>query len=132
MFRILSIGVCAIASRCGLEPLIQVAEYSIALLIFAVAIWLPGYAIERFFFRQSDLGALRGLCRAVLGPALWIAVAFILAAVGALSQLAVLSLACIFTLCAFLGWRSEGGGRSSEGGSLDSPPPMTSTRRAIR
>lgn len=51
---------------------------------------------------------MRGLCRGALGPALWIATAFSLAAFGALNPFAVSALACIFAVGAILARNAEG------------------------
>jgi hypothetical protein len=75
--------------------------------LLALALWLPGYALERALLRHCDLGALRPIARAALGAALATWALFALAAVGALVPSALAGLATaggLAALAARLRW----------------------------
>jgi hypothetical protein len=72
-----------------------VGGHLLAVGAMCAAIWLGGYALERALIGDRD-HPLRGLARAILGVALWMAALFALACAGALGTASVnaLALAC--------------------------------------
>ena len=99
--------------------------HTAGLVLLALAVWLPGYAITEMWLRPRQLGALRPLARVCLGLTVWIVALFGLATVGQLNRPAVAIVAAAGAVAAL--WARS---RSRDGSS--ETPPIRKRRRRWR
>ncbi|UCF32838.1 MAG: phospholipid carrier-dependent glycosyltransferase [Phycisphaerales bacterium] len=60
-------------------PLFYLLQYGLSFCLLGLALWLPGFVIERIALRGSDLKGLRTLVRVCLGLGFWMALLLLLA-----------------------------------------------------
>ncbi len=77
-----------------------IAGHLAELLVLAMLCWLAGFALDRQAFRGMPADELRGVRRICLGLGFWITVAFVLATVGQLRNLALAVAAIVVVIAA--------------------------------
>jgi hypothetical protein len=86
--------------------MLYLVSHTAALLVLAAVLWLPGYVLGERWLGRRRLAALRPLARVCLGLGVWLAVLFVLAALGLLGAPAIAAVTVVLLAAAL--WTQHG------------------------